>query len=282
MHLRFLRNHYDIVPLSRIVSAMNTDGSPPPQTCVITFDDGWRNVYEHAFPILRSMSIPATMFLTTGYMEGGAWHWEERARYLMALVHGERDRIRNQDTFRDVRMEIGASALSGLLSVRPSRLPIYVLAKIRELKSWNPGQREQTLELLERSAADLHDAKGRPFLNWAEVREMADCGIEFGTHTSSHPVLPDLTDVEVTEEVRRAMSELERQTRATGRDFAYPFGKHDARVARLVRGAGCTSACTTRQGFVRPGADVFALNRVNISSEVASTQPLFAGRLLCL
>lgn len=282
MQLRFLRKNYEIVPLTQIVSAVRDKRLLPSGCCAITFDDGWRSVYKHAFPILRSMSVPATMFLTTGYMGGQTWHWEERTRYLMALVHGERERILSVDEFKEVRRLFDASILAGLLSTRASRLPIYVLAKVRELKGPSAEMRDRTLKLLESTAAAVQTGDQNPFLDWAQVREMATSGIEFGNHTVTHPVLLDLTDAAVGEEVDLATKELRLQTGTGTVNFAYPFGKHDPRVEKLVRDSGCASACTTKLGAVRTGDNVYALNRINVSSEVASNEPLFAGRLLCM
>jgi peptidoglycan/xylan/chitin deacetylase (PgdA/CDA1 family) len=109
---------------------------------------------------------------------------------------------------------------------------------------------------------------------------MAGAGMEFGNHTISHPVLPDLTDDEVLHEVRSAREIIRSRTGLDASDFAYPFGKSEPRVEALVSRSGSVSACTTRIGPVRAGARVHALNRVNICSEVASNVPLFAGRLI--
>ena len=76
MQVRFLRAHYDVVPLSRIMEAVRGSDAFPPDLAAITFDDGWRDVYEHAFPILRAHQAPATLFVTSAFANGGTWFWE--------------------------------------------------------------------------------------------------------------------------------------------------------------------------------------------------------------
>ena len=59
MHIRYLRAHYDVVPLEDLISTGSDNA------CAITFDDGWRDNYVTAFPILRAHGVPATIFLAT-------------------------------------------------------------------------------------------------------------------------------------------------------------------------------------------------------------------------
>ena len=71
MQMRFIRRRYDVVPLGRVVAAVRGEAEFTPGMCAVTFDDGWRDIYLHAFPVLRELSIPATVFLTAGFALGG-------------------------------------------------------------------------------------------------------------------------------------------------------------------------------------------------------------------
>ena len=66
--LSFLREHFDIVPFSSLLAVGNEDRPAARPRCVITFDDGWRDNYDLAFPILRQHDLPATIFLTTDFV----------------------------------------------------------------------------------------------------------------------------------------------------------------------------------------------------------------------
>jgi len=281
MQMGFIRRHYDVVPLSKVVGAVGGEGNFPPGMCAVTFDDGWRDVYEYAFPILRDCSIPATVFVTTGYVSGSAWSWQERARYLMAVVFNARDSLKSRSDGGDGRERLRAAGLEGLLALRPGQFRGFVLETLRGLEMQEDRHCRLAVRALEDVSAQVIQGPARPFLNWNEVKEMAAAGIEFGNHTVSHAVLPKLVDRQVVEEISNAGDKVCSEVDCSERYLAYPYGKHDRRVMDLARGLGVRAACTTKIGHVRAGDDLMALNRVNISSEVACNEVLFAGRLLC-
>jgi peptidoglycan/xylan/chitin deacetylase (PgdA/CDA1 family) len=280
MQMRFLQRNYRIVPLQEIVHLLKAGERIPSGTCAITFDDGWHDVYEYAFPVLKTLEIPSTMFLTTAYVEGIGWNTEERMRYLLARIHKMRTRAEKSLASRALVARLESVDLGGVLRVSRARMPGFVLTAVRALREKGSEGRLEALRVLEDVAGLLDPDEVRPFLNWEEIREMAEAGMQFGNHTVSHAALPDLPDNEILHQVRCARDVIRLRTGIDAVDFAYPFGKFDSRVEALISDCGPASACTTIIGPVRAGARVHALNRINICSEVASNQPLFAGRLL--
>src|SRR5215468_7976145 len=79
---RYLAAHYTLVPLSRLADFLRKP-EVPPRLAAITIDDGYRDAYEIAFPILRKHCAPATVFIVTEFVEGTAWLWTDKARYLV-------------------------------------------------------------------------------------------------------------------------------------------------------------------------------------------------------
>lgn len=279
MQMQFVRRHYEVVPLARIVAAVRGEQEFTPGMCAVTFDDGWHDVYVHAFPLLRELSIPATIFLTTGFVTGTQWYWEERARYLLAVLHAWRGAA-SVSAHESVNRQLAGFGLEGVLSVRDSHLPGYILQAGRRIKQFTPTQRDEMMATLEGLVAQLAPDEHRPFMDTTEVLEMAGSGIKFGSHTVSHPYLTELTTDGIREEVFPATIQVERLVGRAARDFAYPYGKFDSRVRREVKSLGAHSACTTRFGLVERQADPYALNRVNMCSAVAGREPLFAARVL--
>ncbi len=80
-HLDYLQqHHYQVVPLSRIVSAVRSGSPLPDRTVAITFDDGYRSVYRQAAPLLARHGYPFAVFVTTGYVDAGSGDfmtWDE-------------------------------------------------------------------------------------------------------------------------------------------------------------------------------------------------------------
>jgi len=102
---------------------------------------------------------------------------------------------------------------------------------------------------------------GRRLMTSGQILEMHRAGIEFGSHTLSHPVLTRLPDAEVENEVSVSRAAIEDLLGTPVSSFAYPYGDHDGRCRRIV-GQHFTYACTTSLGLAQPGIDVLALPRV--------------------
>src|SRR5262247_1421876 len=83
--VKYLAAHYTLVPLSRLAGCLGKREAPQ-RLAAITIDDGYRDAYEIAFPILRKHRAPATVFVVTEFVEGTAWLWTDKPRYLMALA----------------------------------------------------------------------------------------------------------------------------------------------------------------------------------------------------
>jgi peptidoglycan/xylan/chitin deacetylase (PgdA/CDA1 family) len=90
------------------------------------------------------------------------------------------------------------------------------------------------------------DAGERPealaTMNWEELRELAERGVEIGSHTVSHPHLTLLSDEELDRELRDSRVRIEDELRRPARLLAYPYGEHDARVQAAVKRAGYAAA----------------------------------------
>lgn len=99
-------------------------------------------------------------------------------------------------------------------------------------------------------------------LRWDELRELADRGVEIGSHTVSHPHLPRLGDAELDRELRESRERIADELRRPCRYFAYPYGDHDARVRDAVRRAGYEAAFAL--DVSRASLDPFAFPRVDL------------------
>jgi hypothetical protein len=181
---------------------------------------------------------------------------------------------------KSARTELRKYALDDLLDVQPRLLPSYLSRRGRELKQWDADRRDDLMQALERLAVRVAPHAPRPFMNWSEVEEMSRHRIEFGNHTISHPVLPDLTAHEAFRELNGAAAQIRDRLGLAPVNFAYPYGKFDEQVRRQVQQEGVNSAVTTRLGLVDRDSDPYALNRINMCSDVCGLKPLFAARIL--
>src|SRR5215510_5606294 len=161
---RYLTAHYTLVPLSRLAEGLGKREAPQ-RLAAITIDDGYRDAYEIAFPILRKHRAPATVFVVTEFVEGTAWLWTDKPRYLMALAAPQ-----------VFEVPIGGRKLTLKLTDEDSRAT--AAHAVNERLAFGLGLRLPGRPLTEYGA-----------INWRQAREMSDAGMEIGSHTSTHPIL---------------------------------------------------------------------------------------------
>jgi peptidoglycan/xylan/chitin deacetylase (PgdA/CDA1 family) len=101
-------------------------------------------------------------------------------------------------------------------------------------------------------------------MSWDELRSIAEAGVEIGSHTITHPHLPQLSDLEIDRELRDSRSQIEDELQRPCRFLAYPFGEHDARVAKGAERAGYAAAYTLASQPKSGENKRFALSRVDL------------------
>jgi len=115
----------------------------------------------------------------------------------------------------------------------------------------------------------------------AAVRRLARAGWEIDSHSLTHPDLTRLSDAELRRELAGSRARIRRAFGSRAANFfAYPSGRHDARVRRAVRAAGYLAATTVNRGFARPTADPYALSRIQVSGGTSAAALLRRLRAL--
>ncbi|MBO0725789.1 MAG: polysaccharide deacetylase family protein, partial [Blastocatellia bacterium] len=217
---RYLAAHYTLVPLSRLAERLGK-GEAPQRLAAITIDDGYHDAYEIAFPILRKHRAPATVFVVTEFVEGTAWLWTDKPRYLMALAAPQAFEV-----------EIGGHKLILNLTGEDSR----VTAAHAVNAALKPLPEEARDAAIERLASGLGvRLPGRPpaeygAINWRQAREMAGAGMEIGSHTLTHPILTGLSDERLRDEVVQSRDRIQSAIGRKVETFCYPNGDYDLRA----------------------------------------------------
>ena len=250
--IEYLYENCKILPLDEAVHRLKA-GEIPDNAIAITFDDGYKDNYQNAFPILKQYSIPATIFLATGFLETGKPLWHDRVfsafrrtkvQHLYGFKNDGRNfSLRNTDEKR--------KALTRIIHV---------------LKYEGESERESTIEEL-MTRLEVHDTRETKdrMLAWDEIVEMSKSGISFGSHTVNHPILSRLTVDNIREEMFKSKHEIECQLGISIDTFAYPNGKMDdfnEVVKTVVKEAGYLCAVTTIYGANPYGQDPFELRRM--------------------
>ncbi|HKY60805.1 MAG TPA: polysaccharide deacetylase family protein [Gemmatimonadota bacterium] len=249
-----IRRHARPVGLGELRRALTND-EPLDDAVAITFDDGYADVLTDAVPLLERHRVPATVFVIAGLLGREYW-WETLAR-ILAPRRPLPARLRlslEPDTFEwDSR---GDDHDTG-------RRRELLFALHRRLLPLPDEHRRAALNtLLAWAGADAAEPPSSRSLSPGEVARLARRDlVEVGSHTSTHPVLPDLQDDRQRAEIERSKADLEGLLGRPVLSFSYPHGRSSAETARFVRESGYECACTSRNDMVRRGSDPFDLPR---------------------
>jgi peptidoglycan/xylan/chitin deacetylase (PgdA/CDA1 family) len=222
--------------------------------CVVTFDDGYRDVYRYGLPVLKQLGIPATMYLPSGLVGTDERFSHDRLFHLFQILQQRR--------FRPVYDALPPTAAAVLARLAAGTLsPASAVDLFLRDHSGQVAQR--TLAALGEQLGggpDLVPVQGE-VMNWDEVREMIAAGMEMGAHTVSHTVLPLEEPERAQWEIRASKAEIESRTGRPCRDFAYCNGWYSDDLIRILAEAGFRSAVTTEDRPNRIGGDPFTLKR---------------------
>jgi glycosyltransferase involved in cell wall biosynthesis/peptidoglycan/xylan/chitin deacetylase (PgdA/CDA1 family) len=269
----YLKNNFRLLSLSEFFECRNNGGAYPENAAMVTFDDGYRDNYINAYPILKEHNIPATVFLTTGPLETGEPLFFDALRY--AITNTSRLTLDLRDIGLERYMLDSASQ--------------FMLAKvIKDItdssKGMDPVSKAKLVhDIYDRLRMDTEEMKKkRMYLSWSEVSEMAANGIEFGSHTVSHPQLLSLPFEECKDELVRSKKIIEKRIGGKVKALAYPFGgskDFNVEVERAAREAGYECAFSLCQD--RENNSSFTTGRRMVDSHMSSTfsggfcKPLF-------
>lgn len=255
-HLQLLCDRFEVLSLEGYVDRVVGSKKVSPNTVILTFDDGYRDNFLYAFPLLKKYHLPATIFLATGLIGSSRLPWWDRMIWHISQT-------------RAPQVEVNGIGWLPLTTSTEKHFAIYtILRALKLMRSEQIGPiLEELIRKLGRNPAD--EPRERLFLSWEEVREMYRNGISFGCHSVSHPNLAELDTQEIQREVRESKEAIESELRTVVRTFAYPFGQQDnfdTRVSRVVRDAGFSCAVSALYGRHNQKGDLFALHRIPVFS----------------
>jgi peptidoglycan/xylan/chitin deacetylase (PgdA/CDA1 family) len=237
--IELLRSEFEVLTLGRFTGGARANGKP---ACLLTFDDGWIDTYQNAYPVLKELALPAAVFAPTAVIDKRQCLWPER---VSAIWRAAQSRNAMPEA---VLSEVSNSKVTNLLDA------IAVLKQVRV------AERECILRQFAERCGEAKPTAVDSLMSWQQLLSMAP-EIEAGSHTSNHVLL----DVEDPATARRELEESRRQLEArTHRDvraIAYPSGSHNPCVAELAAAAGYEWAFTTSNGRYRRGDDPLAVPR---------------------
>jgi peptidoglycan/xylan/chitin deacetylase (PgdA/CDA1 family) len=244
-----------VVPLREYARALRGGRPLPPRCAVLTFDDGYENNFTIAYPLLRKHSLPATFFVSSGFVEGGGPLWFDR----LASAFEASVQAHLEDPFSGLRRPLG-TPLERIAAYRAVKASLKGLEGSRLMEAVSDVERR-----LCGGSAPERDLF-RP-MTPAQLRELASGGlIEVGSHGLSHRALTTLSREEAFRELRGSRERIAALSGAPVESFSYPNGDFNPEVARLAEEAGyaCAAAGGLRLNPPR-GVSPYAISRLALA-----------------
>jgi peptidoglycan/xylan/chitin deacetylase (PgdA/CDA1 family) len=255
--MKFVRANFDVISFADLREFELRGSRWPRRPIIITFDDGYRDNYTNAFPVLKEFGLRATIFLTSGHIGSPKLFWWDQIAYC--IKHSE-------------RAELSLPAFSRE-PVRISNLPERI-ALIERVLAWVKSVpeeiKERFLEELAREARVAPPSVPGMHMSWDEVREMAASGIEFGSHTVTHPILSNVSRERLREEILHSKRTIEREIGSQIIVFAYPSGarsRFNREAKQMAASCGFLYAVSYEEGVIPRGHfDRYEMPRIHVEA----------------
>lgn len=269
LHLSYLKTHFSIITLSDLVNRLKA-GEAVSRCAVITFDDGWLDNYLYAFPILKELEIPATIFLASGFIGTTRWFWPEEISWAVLSVLEKR-----------IDISLLPDRLLHIIKKTPHKQTEEFIDRIiAEVKLCKESHRISVAKDCSLLREKIAGESRRLLMNWEEVKEMSQSGLlNFGSHTVSHAMLNMLPPEKVQQEISKCATQIYDETGLLAEFFAYPNGNYTQDNLCVLPQLGITAAVTTKRGFVNESSHLLELPRIAVHEDVSHTQALFQWRL---
>lgn len=260
-HVAFYRRNFEVLPLAEAVRRLRAGDLRKP-ALAITFDDGYQNNHDEAFPILQQAGLPATIFLTTSLVGTDQTVWFCRINQALSQTRGPELQWRGHHwRLGSAHERASASAeLQGLLKELP---PSEIEAEVRAICAVLTGGPPEP---------PAHDSPYR-MLDRDSIRTLARSGlISFGAHNRDHLILSTLFPRERRAQIEQSVADVAELTGAPCRLFAYPNGRSqdfNAEDVKTLKGLGVEVACTTRSHPNHPQTPPLELGRYGVDESLS-------------
>jgi peptidoglycan/xylan/chitin deacetylase (PgdA/CDA1 family) len=268
---RLRRSRIDLISLDEVYRRLR-DGDFPRRFVAVTFDDGYRDNLEFAYPILKQYEAPFTIFVATSFADRLGELWWLALEAVVAQNELIGIRIDGHENWFQARNVSEKRAVFD-----------HIYAYLRQVKSEDELRRIMR-ELASRHRVDMPAFCADLCMTWQELATLAtEPLVTIGAHTVNHPILSKLSDREVRAELENSRAVIEAALGVRPQHLAYPVGDRTAAGPRefaIAGELGFKTAVTTRPGVIFPEhADhLMALPRISLNGEFQ--RPRYAKVLL--
>lgn len=224
----YLNNKYEIVPLEKTLLG---DYIPlgNKMLCAITFDDGYKDFIDYAFPILQKHKSPSSMYIVTDCADNNMPPWTYIINHLF---------LNTSHISLDLKSKALPPSLQKTTWVNQKERVHYAKKLSPFLKQLNNHERKLIFDQILNDFTDVEKPE-EMMLNWDEIRYLHQNGCEIGSHSVSHPMLAKKSNIkEIRDEFIKSGKIIEQQIGKFPIAFSYPFGSFNELVKKTTKNAG--------------------------------------------
>jgi len=209
-HLVFLKDNFKIVTIDEIENIIDKKLPINEKMALITFDDGYLDNYELAFPILKSLNIPATFFVTTSLINSNTVPWWDEIAWHIKQCAGGKIKLSNWKNAISINKVVGKQDIRTVL---------------QRFKSDPKNIEKQLIELRKISNTSIpKDICNNLFMSWTQLKEMSDNNMTIGAHSHTHKIFSTLSKTELDFELTESKSLIESALKTSVSSLSYPIG----------------------------------------------------------
>lgn len=209
-HLQYLSRHFNVIPINELLERRNSD-TLADNSISITFDDGHYDFYENAWPLLKKYSLPATLYVTTGFIDRECWLWPDLIKYILS-----------QTKHREILYQGENLSLTS-----NNILNIWDKIATDCLQMSNEDRSKFIIKLATSIEVDINTVPSDLFsaVTWRQLSEMLDEGLDIGSHTVSHRIMSKLSTTEKEMECVASKITIETKLSTKISGLCYPNGQ---------------------------------------------------------
>jgi peptidoglycan/xylan/chitin deacetylase (PgdA/CDA1 family) len=252
-----LKQHYEFTSIDNLTGLLSNKAIKNP-LLAITFDDGYKNNYSAAAEILDDLGLPATFFISTGYIGTNKWMWTDLVEY--SIMSSKQDSVK----ISDLGIELPLSA--------PGNKALAISSIKSLLKSKDFYQTQSLVEGFSKSllGSDYVDPfDDYQFMSWDDIKELSRAPFAIGAHTVNHPILTNVSQSIAEQEILNSRDDIINHIGTCSKTFCYPNGKITDYNQAIMNFTSLhfDSAISTVYGYARAD-EMYQLRRVGVSNSL--------------
>jgi peptidoglycan/xylan/chitin deacetylase (PgdA/CDA1 family) len=253
-----LSKYFVIVGLEDIIACINGADARKGTLIAITFDDGTKSYITDAVPVMEKLNIPSTCFLITEFTSDSSIYWRYLYNYCINRGHGRSlaDLISAEYEESITKEEIISFSRRNFTEEKNRNIVSNILKKIVSESEYRQTEKDLFL-----SSEDIEFLKKNPL-------------VTFGIHTSTHPLMMNLSDDEIYKEISESLEFFKRNVKDDIPMFSVPFGRlykdYDERTISIAHSLSIKHIFSAYGGSNEKGQPLYNVRRVPVNQEMLS------------